>query len=304
MDAKAAFRKGVRNVKRRVLLLIVVFFVFLMGFARIASINTKASSLLQAGHVFSVKHEVNQKLLFSEQASADHLGNKDTHHVSATFRGGFVEFLTNPIVVTVLLTIASLGFALELFSPGFGIAGSIGLIAILFYFYGHLAAGLAGYDAIVLFVIGILLVAAEFFLPGAIAGILGLASIVASLLLAGGDIKYTAISLLIALLVTLMGMIFMIKVLKKRMKLFKKIVLVDSASTAGGYVSNINRTDLLGKTGVTMTPLRPAGMMNIGDERLDVVSEGSFIPKDEWVSVIKVEGSRIVVRPLKKDERI
>jgi membrane-bound serine protease (ClpP class) len=291
-------------VKRRELLLIVVFFVFLMGFAHIASINTEASSLLQAGHVFSVKHEVNQKLLFSEQASVDHLGNKDTHHVSVTFREGFVEFLTNPIVVTVLLTIASLGFALELFSPGFGIAGSIGFIAILFYFYGHLAAGLAGYDAIVLFVIGILLVAAEFFLPGAVAGILGLASIVASLLLAGGDIKYTAISLLIALLVTLMGMIFMIKVLKKRMKLFKKIVLADSASTAGGYVSNVNRTDLLGKTGVTMTPLRPAGMINIGDERLDVVSEGSFIPKDEWVSVIKVEGSRIVVRPLKKDERI
>jgi membrane-bound serine protease (ClpP class) len=291
-------------VQRRVLLLIVIFFVFLMGIAGIAGINTEASSTYQSDHVFSVKHEVNQKMLYSEQASENHIGNKDYPHVNATFWGGFVEFLTNPIVVTLLLIIASLGFALELFSPGFGIAGSIGLVAVLLYFYGHLAAGLAGYDAIVLFIIGILLVAAEFFLPGAVAGILGLASIVASLLLAGGDLKYTAISLLIALLVTLMGMIFMIKVLKKRIKLFKKIVLVDSASTAGGYVSNINRTDLLGKTGVTLTPLRPAGMMNIGDERLDVVSEGSFIQKDEWVSVIKVEGSRIVVRPLKKDERI
>ncbi|MED1205088.1 NfeD family protein [Heyndrickxia acidicola] len=289
-------------MKWTVLIFFVVFMTALLGFSRIMCISANADSRYSNNHALSAKHELNQKQFYSEQALANDLGNSHTRYESATFSSGFTAFLNTPVIVTLLLTIACLGFALELFSPRFGIAGSIGLIAVLLYFYGHFAAGLAGFDVILLFIIGILLVAAEFFLPGAIAGILGIASILASLLLAGGDIKYTAISLLIALLVTLLGVIFMIKVLKKRMKLFKKIVLDDFASTEGGYVSNINRKDLLGKTGKTLTPLRPAGMMNIGEERLDVVSEGSFIPKDEWVSVIKVEGSRIVVRPLKKDE--
>ena len=38
--------------------------------------------------------------------------------------------------------------------------------------------------------------------------------------------------------------------------------------------------------------------MKIGDERIDVVSEGAFIEKDACVKVIKVEGSRVVVRKI------
>jgi len=80
------------------------------------------------------------------------------------------------------------------------------------------------------------------------------------------------------------------------MKFFKKIVLRDSTSTEEGYVSNKTRNDLVGKTGVTMTALRPSGTVVIGDERIDVVSEGNFIGKDVKVKIVKAEGSRIVVR--------
>lgn len=104
------------------------------------------------------------------------------------------------------------------------------------------------------------------------------------------------ISIIIAILVAIIGMIIMVKVLGKRMKLFKKIILSDSTSTDKGYVSNVNRLELVGKTGITMTPLRPAGTMTINDERLDVVSEGGYIDKGIKVKIIKVEGSRIVVR--------
>ncbi|CUB29252.1 hypothetical protein BN2127_JRS1_09051 [Bacillus cereus] len=82
------------------------------------------------------------------------------------------------------------------------------------------------------------------------------------------------------------------------MKFFKKFVLNDSTNTESGYVSNQTRTDLIGKVGVTFTPLRPAGTVIIDDERLDVVSEGSFTEKDKKVKVVKVEGSRIVVREI------
>ncbi|WP_236016901.1 NfeD family protein [Heyndrickxia sporothermodurans] len=217
-------------------------------------------------------------------------------HINSSFAEKVARFLTNPIVVPILLSIASLGLVIELYSLGFGIPGTMGITALLLFFYGHLVAGLAGYESLILFIIGIVLIIAEFFLPGAIAGILGTAAIVGSLLIAGGNIFYMGISIIIAILVAIIGMIIMVKVLGKRMKLFKKIILSDSTSTDKGYVSNVNRLELVGKTGITMTPLRPAGTMTINDERLDVVSEGGYIDKGIKVKIIKVEGSRIVVR--------
>lgn len=107
-----------------------------------------------------------------------------------------------------------------------------------------------------------------------------------------------AVSLLIASAVSITAFILLTRVLGKRMKFFKKFVLNDSTNTENGYVSNQTRMDLIGKVGVTFTPLRPAGTVIIDDERLDVVSEGSFTEKDKKVKVVKVEGSRIVVREI------
>lgn len=228
----------------------------------------------------------------------NHIGydNALIEHVDLSFAEKIARFLTNPIVVPILLSIASLGLVVELYSPGFGIPGTMGLTALLLFFYGHLVAGLAGYESLILFIIGIALIIAEFFLPGAIAGILGAAAIIGSLLIAGGNIFYMGISIIIAVLVAIIGMIIMVKVLGKRMKIFKKIVLSDSTSTEKGYVSNENRVELIGRTGLTITPLRPAGTITIDDERIDVVSEGGYIDNGQSVKVIKVEGSRIVVR--------
>jgi membrane-bound ClpP family serine protease len=74
--------------------------------------------------------------------------------------------------------------------------------------------------------------------------------------------------------------------------------LSESAKKEDGYVSNVNRTDLLGKEGIALTILRPAGTVIINNERVDVVSEGGFIDQNAVVKVIKVEGARIVVREL------
>ena len=76
---------------------------------------------------------------------------------------------------------------------------------------------------------------------------------------------------------------------------------MDATTTEEGYVSNVNRTELLGKVGTTVTPLRPAGTMLFGSERIDVVSEGGYVDAGKHVEVIKVEGSRIVVRQTEKE---
>lgn len=209
-----------------------------------------------------------------------------------------VEFLTDPIVVTVLLTIAGVCIVIELFSPKFGVSGFIGVLALLFFFYGHFQAGLAGYGTLLLFVAGILLIFLEFFLPGAISGTLGTIALLLSLFIAGGNALQMGVSILISLFFSILALFIMIKVFDKRLILFNKMVLFESARKEDGYVSNINRTDLLGKEGVALTILRPAGTVIIHSERIDVVSEGGFIDQNAKVRVIKVEGARIVVREI------
>jgi len=209
-----------------------------------------------------------------------------------------VEILTSPIMVTVLLTIAGVGIVLELFSARFGISGLIGFIALILFFYGHFQAGLAGFGTLFLFSAGILLIFLEFFLPGAIAGTLGVTALIISLFLAGQDTLQIGISILIAIAVSIMIFFLMIKAFGKKIVLFNKMVLSDTARKEDGYVSNVNRTDLIGKEGFALTVLRPSGTIVINNERLDAVTEGGFIAKNAKVCVMKVEGARIVVREI------
>ena len=208
------------------------------------------------------------------------------------------RFITNPVVVPILLSIGSLGLVVELYSPGFGVPGFMGLSALLLFFYGHLVAGLAGMEAIILFILGVIFLIAELFVPGGILGILGFASVIGSLYVASGNFVHMTISLLISFAVAFAASILLVKVFGKRMNIFKKLILRDSTNTESGYVSNVSRRELVGAEGIALTTLRPSGTAVINDERLDVVTEGGYIIKGQKVKVIKVEGSRIVVREL------
>jgi membrane-bound serine protease (ClpP class) len=110
-----------------------------------------------------------------------------------------------------------------------------------------------------------------------------------------------SIYLAIAIAVAIIAMVILMKFFKRKIKVFNKIVLRDSTSTDKGYVSNPTRTDLINKTGKTLTPLRPSGTIVIDNERLDAVTEGGFINSGADVIVIEAEGVRIVVRELPKD---
>lgn len=57
-----------------------------------------------------------------------------------------------------------------------------------------------------------------------------------------------------------------------------------------------DRADLIGIVGTASSDLRPAGVARFGSERVDVVSEGEFIPAGTLVRVIRSEGNRVTVR--------
>ncbi|MBX0358764.1 nodulation protein NfeD [Halobacillus sp. Nhm2S1] len=220
-----------------------------------------------------------------------------------TLSENIARFLTDPVVIPILLSIASIGLVVELYSPGFGIPGTMGALSLVLFFYGHIVAGLAGYEAIILLVLGIGLVIAEFFLPGGIAGIAGVVAIVSSLMLSSADMGHMAMSIGIALLVTIVVSIVLFKFVGLERGFFRHIILNDSTSSEKGYVSSQNRLDLIGMEGEAITPLRPSGTADFNGERLDVVSEGGFIPVHQTVKIMKTEGSRIVVREVKKAEQ-
>ncbi|SIT82390.1 NfeD family protein [Edaphobacillus lindanitolerans] len=238
---------------------------------------------------------------FDELLEKTGLSGAEVVNMTETFSEKLARFITNPVVVPILLSIAGLGLIVELYSPGFGVPGTMGVSAILLFFYGHLVAGLAGYEAILLFVLGIGLLVAELFVSGGILGVAGAAAVVGGIIMAGGDPLVMGVSVAIALVIMVMGMVILMKFFGKRLHLLSKLVLMDSTDTESGYVSNKNRLELIGRKGVSLTALRPSGAVRLDNEMLDVVTEGSFIEKDKEVQVIKVEGSRIVVREVKAD---
>ena len=104
------------------------------------------------------------------------LQHANVETIDKTISERIAEFITNPIITSLLLTLGSLGIVLELYSPGFGIPGTVGISSFLLFFYGHYIAGLAGYESLILFLLGVGLILLEFFIPGGIVGFIGLGS--------------------------------------------------------------------------------------------------------------------------------
>ena len=76
-------------------------------------------------------------------------------------------------------------------------------------------------------------------------------------------------------------------------RLGRKMVLDHSQADAS---SQEDRSGLVGRRGITVTPLRPIGRVRFGSDEVDVMTEGEYIDGDQEVEVMTVEGPRVVVR--------
>lgn len=201
------------------------------------------------------------------------LSNAKVVEVKTTFAEEIARFVTNPVVIPILLSVASIGLIVELYSPGFGVPGSMGLLSLLLFFYGHIIAGLAGMEALVLLILGIILIVAEFFVTGGILGIFGIGAIIGSLFLAGYDLGQMSMSISIAFVVAAIVAFILFKVVGMEKGLFRHIILRDQTTTELGYVSSVNRIELIGVEGLAVTALRPSGTGVFNNERLDIISD-------------------------------
>jgi len=216
--------------------------------------------------------------------------------VVPTFNEKLSGFLTNPIVATLLLTVGIAALVIELFTAGFGGFGAVSLIAFVLYFGGSLMAGQSGYEAIIFFVLGLLLLLIEAFIPGfGVFGISGLVSLVTAIVLAAASAEIGLYMLLFSIVAA--GIIIWVafRFLEKR-GFADHIILRDVAGKDRGYTSHSDYSDLEGKQGESITPLRPAGAAVIEGKRIDVVTQGEYIPSATGIKVVATEGGKVIVK--------
>jgi len=152
-------------------------------------------------------------------------------------------------------------------------------------------------QAIVL-IAGLIFLIAEIFMPGfGIVGGIGLALLILGIILTART-RAEAMVMFILLIIIVAIVLFIILRSAKKGMLSKKLILQSSARKEEGYQAADNRKDLIGREGMALTALRPAGLAEFDGEKLDVISEGAFIQPNTRVQIIEVEGRRIVVRPV------
>lgn len=151
---------------------------------------------------------------------------------------------------------------------------------------------------IVLLTAGFVLAAVEMVVPG-----FGVPGISAAICLVAG-IFCTADTLFEGALITLVVLALLALMLAAVLWLFSKgklkspLILREEQKKEQGYISSADLNYLLGKKGVALTDLRPSGTGDFDDIRFDVVSEGKYISKGAGLEIIKVSGSKLVVREI------
>lgn len=149
---------------------------------------------------------------------------------------------------------------------------------------------------ILLLIAGFILVGIEMVLPGFSApGISGIICLVAGVFLLADSVM-EGVVITIAVL-ALMGILMAVILwLLSHGKLKSPIILEEEQKTAEGYLSSSDLQYLLGRQGIAATDLRPSGAGVFDEVKFDVMSEGNYISAGTPIEIIKVEGSKLVVK--------
>ena len=142
------------------------------------------------------------------------------------------------------------------------------------------------------------LIIVEVFVPGfGLPGIMGIVFIAAGTLLVGmhhGAMAAVAVLLVIVALLALVVSWVMRRASSGKLPHSELFLKEREELHAGQEDMQV----LVGKIGVTTSVLRPAGIGDFDGVRLNVVTEGGFIEKEQPIEIVRVDGARIVVRPI------
>ncbi len=240
--------------------------------------------------------------------------NQVKDYTIRTFELGLTERIIsialNPFISSILILIIIAGIYFEMQTPGLGFAGLAALVALVFYLVPYYLNGLAANWEIIVFFVGLGLIAVEIFvLPGfGVAGVSGIVLTVGSLFLIminndAFDFEFVPMNNLVYALAaavggTLGGMILLFVAGSKlpETRFFRHVALTDTQNRSEGYVSFQLGEPLIGKKGTAETVLRPSGKVLIDGKMYDAYTRGEYIQKGQTVEVISEEGSSLKVK--------
>jgi membrane-bound serine protease (ClpP class) len=222
-----------------------------------------------------------------------------------------IRFLINPFVSGILIMVIIGGIYFEMQTPGIGFALAASVVAALLYFAPLYIEGLAEHWEIILFIVGVVLLGVEIFVtPGfGVPGILGIIFVVAGLTLSMTDnmgfnfegIRLTGLikSFFIVVIASFMALVSSFYLGKKLLTstTFGHLALDSIQESGEGFTSSdTTYKNMIGKTGLAYTILRPAGKVLVEGDIYDATAEAGYIEKDIPVKVTGYQTGQLIVK--------
>jgi membrane-bound serine protease (ClpP class) len=240
--------------------------------------------------------------------------------LAQTWVDTFVYVLNSGIGGFALITFAILCLYIEMHVP----SGFFGILSALFlslFFWSRYLGGTAGTLELVMFVLGIGLLALEIFvIPGfGVFGVSGILLLIGSLVMASHTFagmtagerfneSMSSLGTLAGALATVIAVAIVLNRFLPSIPFLNRLILTPPGHVADEHAPHLNpgmfrqSSDELpvsvGQEGFAASMLRPAGKASFGDQFLDVVSDGAFIEHGTKIEIIQISGKRIVVRPV------
>ena len=258
-----------------------------------------------AAHTFPAMHDLQEhyNITVAPQRLADSWSER------------MVGFLTSPAVAGILMFVGVLCLYVEINSPGFGVPGTIAIIAFAILFGSRFLIDLAQWWEIAIFAVGLILLALEVFvIPGfGVAGVLGIVFMLVGLLAtlipnAPGTFPWPAtdmdwsllsdgtIALVIGFACAVIAAAVVAQYLPK-IPIANRLFLRPAEHVEEPPVSESSPMQRIevGAVGTVESMCRPAGTVRFGDDLLSASSEGQIIEPGTAVRVIRKEGNRLLV---------
>jgi membrane-bound serine protease (ClpP class) len=271
--------------------------------------NVSVPEYKRSGAILTFTAEEAMKAHFIDAVSPTFAGALAEEHVAGTlerenytFGETLARFATSPEASGILLSIGVLGLLIEM-QTLHGIAGLLGATALALFFGTHVYAGFSDGLVVALAIAGIVGIVLELHvIPGqGFAGILGTLALGVAIVLAFGSAFFyvAAQSISIAIVVTVIALFLLARFFPQ--KLFARRLGFRGVQ-GPEYVASEDHRSLVGRSGFATSYLRPAGVASVDGKRVDVLTEGDFVPAGSPVRVSRVEGARIFVHPVSTED--
>lgn len=234
--------------------------------------------------------------------------NAEISTYESSLTDDILGFLSSAGVRAFLIMFIIGGIYMEMHTPGLGFAAAVASVATILYFLPMIADASLPSWVIILFVIGVVLIALEVFvIPGfGVTGITGIIGIIVSLIgasmssdsITGFDMAGLGNSLITVGIgsALALGVVLWLtsthgpKIIRRHSELMTEL------NNSDGFIGvDMGPAQYVGKEGITLTDMRPAGKISIGNNTFDAVSSGAFIPAGQEVSIIKYENAQLYV---------